>query len=148
MSLPRLVALGLLVVAAGCAGLGGSADSPTTGVPAESVTDDTTTQATASTTDPHTAVGTSHISEHLTVRASYGVENVTVILEPDADSATYAVPEGEEIELTREIHDRGHDVRVAVERDGDVVFEKTIYGYEHHEVRVLENSTTVSTAVV
>lgn len=145
MSPTRIAAVALLVAVAGCAGLaptGSETTVPTTAPTA------TPTEPTSDTTAPHTGVGTSHAPEHLMVRASAGVENVTVTLAPDGDAESYDVPAGREVDLTREIHDRGHDVRVVVERGGEVVYEADVLGYEHHRVTVNENDTDVSMAVV
>ncbi|CQH51477.1 uncharacterized protein HHUB_1736 [Halobacterium hubeiense] len=145
MSPTRIADVALLVAVAGCAGLAptGSETAPTT-APTATPTETTSSDTTA----PHTGVGTSHSPEHLTVRASAGVENATVTLAPDGDAESYEVPAGREVDLTREIHDRGHDVHVIVERGGEVVYEADVLGYEHHRVTVNENDTDVSMAVV
>lgn len=124
----------LLVAAAGCAGVTSQPGyRTTTGEP---------------TAEPHTAVGTSHIDRHLTVSAHVNAGNVTVTLAPNGSSETYAVEPGDPVSLTREIHDRGHDVRVVVERDGEVVFDTTVRGYASYDVTVTENDTRVTEAMV
>lgn len=160
MSARRIVAIALLVVAAGCTGLGpaggdGTAaptTAPTTGpttVPTTTPTTAPTTDSTSGeTTEPHTAYGTSHVGTHLVVRAGAEAENVTVTVAPDRDGATYDVPAGDEIDLSREIHDRGHDARVVVERGSEVVFRESVLAYEYYEVVVRENDIQVEQAVV
>ncbi|MCG1002498.1 MULTISPECIES: hypothetical protein [Halobacterium] len=145
MSPKRVAAVALFVALAGCAGF-----APTDGTETPSATAPTSTptETTAETTEPHTGVGTSHTSDHLTVRASAGVQNLSVTLAPDGDSATYEVPAGDELSFTREIHDRGHDVHVVVERGGEVVYEADVLGYEYHQLTVHENDTEVTMAVV
>jgi len=145
MALRRTVLLALLVVLAGCTGVTPS-DSPD-----QRTTDATTpvdTVTTTETTEPHTGVGTSHASSHFVMRAHAGVENVTVTLAPDGDTSTAEIEPGPEHSFTRAIHDRGHDVRVVVERDGEVVFDQTVREYEYHEVTVQENETSVTQSVV
>lgn len=145
MSPKRVLALALLVVLAGCTGAGTTGDGPTTAPTTES----TTTTTGGSTTGPHTAVGTSHIDDHLGVRASFGVDDVTVTLAPGTDdAASYDLDEGETLDLTREIHERGHAVRVVVERGDEVVFEATVHGYQSYDVTVDANDTRVTETVV
>lgn len=153
MSPTRIAAVVLLVAIAGCTGFGPAGGDGTTAPTTEPTTVPTTAPTaeptTSETTEPHTAVGTSHISTHLVVRASSGVENVTVTLSPGGGtSETYDVPAGDELDLTREIHDRGHDVRVVVDRGSERVFDEAVLGYEYYEVVVDENDTRVEHAVV
>lgn len=154
MSAIRLVVVVLLVVVAGCTGSGVSGDDTTAELTTEQTTGETTGSSTGETTEPsagtdqHTGHGTSHAPAHLTVRAAAGLDNVTVTLSPDGDAGTYEVPGGEELELTREVHDRGHDVRVVVERGDEVVYDETVLEYEHHRIRVHENDTDVSMGMV
>lgn len=82
------------------------------------------------------------------MRASAGVENVSVTLAPDGDAATYEVAPGSEVDLTQVIHDHGHDVRVVVERGDETVYDETVAEYEYHKVTVSENDTDVTMAVV
>ncbi|WP_353633429.1 hypothetical protein ABSL23_08645 [Halobacterium sp. NMX12-1] len=145
MSPTRIAAVALLVAVAGCAGLAPTDSETTAPTSAPTVTP---TETTSDTTEPHTGVGTSHAPEHLTVRASGGVENVTVTLAPDGDTETYDLPAGREVDLTREIHDRGHDVRVVVERGDETVFDREVLGYESFDVTVHGNDTSVDYAVV
>ncbi len=144
MSPTRIAAVALLVAVAGCTGLAPTDGAGTT-APA---TAPTTEEPTAETTQPHTGVGTSHAPDHLTVRAGAGVENVTVTLASDGDDGTHAVPAGREVDLTREVHDRGHDVHVVVERGGEVVYEGDVLEYEYHRVTVDQNDTDVTMSVV
>jgi hypothetical protein len=140
MSPRRTLLLVLLVALAGCTG---------TGMPGDGEDGTLTTDATtADTTEPHTAQGTSHAGDHFSVRAIYGAGNVTVTLAPDGDTARFEVDDGAERSLTREIHDRGHDVRVVVERDGEVVFDQSVSGYQYYELTVYENETSVTQSVV
>jgi len=140
MSPRRTLLLALLVALAGCTGAGvpGAGDD-------ESATTET---AVGTTTEPHTARGTSHIGSHLSVRAAHDVEDVTVTLAPDGDAATYGVEPGPERSFTREIHERGHDVRVVVERGDETVFDREIQGYQSFELTVHENETSVTQSVV
>ena len=141
MSPKRVLALALLVVLAGCTGAGTTGAAPTTAP--------TTTPTTDSTTAPHTAVGTSHIDDHFGVRAASDVDNVAATLAPGADDATsYTLNASERLDLTREIHDRGHGVRVVVERGDEVVFEATVRGYQSYDVTVEDNDTRVTETVV
>lgn len=142
MSPTRIAAVALLVAVAGCTGLAPTDGTETTVPP----TEQPTTQQ--PTTGLHTAEGTSHIGEHLTVRASAGIENVTVTLAPDGDAENREVAAGAEVDLTREVHDRGHDVRVVVERGGEVVFDEQVRAYEYYDVVVYENDTSVDYVVV
>ncbi|MCD2202278.1 hypothetical protein [Halobacterium sp. KA-6] len=145
MSSTRIAAVALLVAVAGCAGLaptGSETTVPTTAPTA------TPTETTSDTTEPHTGVGTSHAPDHFSVHASAGVENVSVTLAPDGDADTYDVPAGNEVSLTREIHDRGHDVRVVVDRGNETVFDKAILAYESVDVTVYANDTNVDYVVV
>lgn len=159
----RAIALALLVMFAGCIGASPDdvgASDPTTELPTSTTelptsttqqpTDETTTDGatTDQTTEPHTGVGTSHSSNHFTVRAGAEAQNVTVTLAPNGDSDTYPLDAGTQRDLTREIHDRGHDVRVVVERGSETVFDQTIYGYESVDLTVDENDTRVSQAEV
>lgn len=107
----------------------------------------TTTQSTT-TTAPHTHRGTSHHAYHLEVRAQFDLDNVTVTLAPSGGSATYQLDAGEQRSFTHEIHNRGHGVRVVVERGDEVVFEQTIHDYEFYQVTVRENETSVTQSVV
>lgn len=133
MSPKRVLAVALLVAAAGCAGV----DVP------GGVGNDATAPTTASdTVEPHTAVGTSHVSDHLTVGAWHDAEGVTVALGPEGDAKQFAVRAGEERLFTREVHNRGHDVRVVIERDGEVVYEASVAASEHCRITVRENETT------
>jgi hypothetical protein len=45
-------------------------------------------------------------------------------------------------------HDRGHGVRVVVERVGAVVFDRTVRGYGHYRLAVSEMDTSVSLTAV
>ena len=140
MSPRRTLLLALLVALAGCTGggvLGGGDDGGST-----------TAETTRDTTEPHTAEGTSHAGDHFWVRAIYGAGNVTVTLAPDGESATFDIDEGADRSFTRELHDRGHDVRVVVKRDGKVVFDQTVQGYQYYRLTVYEKETSVSLAVV
>ena len=155
MSPNRAVLLVLLVVLAGCTGVspGGEANDPTTELPTRTtdkpIDDSTTdTRTSAGTTEPHTGVGTSHISEHFSIRAGAEVSNVTVTVAPNGSSETHRLDTGEQLDLTREIHDRGHDVTVVVERGTETVFDQTVQGYEYYEIAVYENETDVQQAVV
>lgn len=166
MSPERALALALLVALAGCTGVspGGVPADGTTELPSDAterptdttersaaVTADGPTTASDTTdraTEPHTGVGTSHAPEHLSVRASVEVANVTVTLAPDGDSRTYRLDGGERRDLTREIHDRGHDVRVVVERGNETVFDQPVYGYESYAIVVEENDTQIRIAEV
>lgn len=141
MSPRRTLLLALLVALAGCTG----ASAPGGGDGATTVT---TTETTTATTEPHTAQGTSHAGSHLAVRASFGVENVTVTLAPGGEASSYVVDEGAERSFTQEIHDRGHDVQVVVERDGEVVFDKVVRDYQYYQLTVRENETSVTQSVV
>ncbi|MCD2200412.1 hypothetical protein LPA44_10970 [Halobacterium sp. KA-4] len=145
MSPTRIAAVALLVAVAGCAGLAPTSSETTAPTSAPTATP---TETTSDTTEPHTAVGTSHAPAHLTVRASAGVENVSVTLAPAGDAETYDVPAGNEVSLTREIHDRGHDVRVVIERGNETVFDKRVLEYEYFDVTVHENDTSVDSIVV
>ncbi|GAA0266460.1 hypothetical protein [Halobacterium noricense] len=145
MSPTRIAAVALLVAVAGCTGLAPTGSETTVSTTAPTATP---TETTSDTTEPHTGVGTSHAPEHLTVHATSGVENVSVTLAPDGDAETYDVPAGNEVSLTREIHDRGHDVRVVVERGNEPVFDKAILAYESVDVTVHENDTSVDYVVV
>lgn len=133
MSPKRVAAVALLVAVAGCAGLSGDPET-------------TTAPTSESTTEPHTAQGTSHASEHLLVSTSSGVDNVTVTLGTAGSAETYAVDGS--IDLTRAVHERGHDVRVVVERGNETVFDRTVREYQYWEVHVTENATRVSQLVV
>lgn len=150
----RLVAVVLLVVAAGCTGGGVGEDDTTAELTTQRPTEAATDAPSGETTDAsagggqHTGQGTSHAPAHLTVRAAAELDNVTVTLSPDGDAETYEVSGGDEVELTREVHDRGHDVRVVVVRGDEVVYDETVREYEHHRIRVHENSTDVSTVMV
>jgi hypothetical protein len=146
MSPTRIAAVALLVAVAGCAGLAPTGSETTT--PTSTPTATPTETTTSDTTEPHTGVGTSHAPEHLRVHATSGVENVSVTLAPDGDAETYDIPAGNEVSLTREIHDRGHDVRVVVERGNETVFDRAILAYESVDVTVYENDTSVDYVVV
>lgn len=164
MSPTRIAAVVLLVVVAGCAGLSGDPGTTTapttepTTLPTTESTDDSTTELPTSdsmsdstsdstpTTEPHTAHGTSHTSTHLVVDNRTTGENVTVTLGTGAGATTYDVVDS--ADLTREVHDRGHDVEVVVERGDETVFEETVRGYEYYEVAVYENDTSTSYVVV
>lgn len=154
MSPRRTLLLALLVVLAGCTGAGapgggdGTATTGTTADATTSTTPTTETTTTADTTEPHTAQGTSHAGRHLSVRASYGVENVTVTLAPDGEAADFDVDAGAERSFTREIHDRGHDVQVVVERGDEVVFDQVVRDYQYYQLTVYENETSVTQSVV
>ena len=140
MSPNRAVLAVLLVVFAGCSGASpGGATTSTTDFPT-----DTATQTTA----PHTGVGTSHAPEHFHVRAGGETSNVTVTLAPNGDTETYRLDSGRQLDLTREIHDRGHDTTVVVERGNETVFDETVAGYEYYELTVYENDTNVEQAMV
>lgn len=143
VSLNRTTALVLLVALGGC--LGGPAPGADDSTTTPSATAPTTTQSTttATTTAPHTYRGTSHNAQHLTVRAYHDLDNVTVTLAPGGDSATYQLEAGEQRSVTQEIHDRGHQVRVVVERGDEVVFERTISDYQYYRVAVQANDTSV-----
>lgn len=130
--------LALLVALAGCTGVGVPGGDATT---AETTVDTTTTE-------PHTAQGTSHIGSHLSVRATHNVENVTVTLAPDGDTETFEIEPGPERSVTREIQERGHDVRVVVERGDETVFDREIQGYQSFELTVYENETRRTQSVV
>jgi len=136
------------VVLAGCAGVGppDSGNGPTASAPTTG--DATTPGTTPDTTEPHTARGTSHAGEHLDVRVSYGVEDVTVTVAPDGDRSQFELSAGDQRSVTRPIHDRGHGVRVVVERDGTVVFDETVAGYQYYRLTVSENDTSVTLTVV
>jgi hypothetical protein len=137
MSPRRTLLLALLVALAGCTGVG---------VPSG---DSTTAETTAdTTTEPHTAQGTSHIGSHLSVRAAHDVENVTVTLAPGGDASTFEVEPGPEHSLTREIHERGHDVRGVAARGDETVFDREIQGYQSFELTVYENDTRRTQSVV
>jgi hypothetical protein len=82
------------------------------------------------------------------VRAYAGVENVTVTLAPNGETSSFDVDPGPKRSFTREIHDRGHDVRVVVERDGEVVFDRTVRNYQYYQLAVQENGTSVTQSVV
>ena len=143
MSPRRTLLLALLVVLAGCTGAGlpgGGGDSATT---TEATTTDPTETAT-DTTEPHTARGTSHAGSHLSVRALFGAGDLTVTLAPDGDAASFEVDEGAERSFAREIHDRGHDVRVVVERGDEVVFDQVVRDYQSYRLTVGENETSVT----
>jgi ABC-type transport system substrate-binding protein len=144
MSLRKTVVLALLVALAGCTGAGapGGSGGETTAGP--TVTTTTTTTASTSSTDPHTGRGTSHASSHLSVQATNGVENVTVTLAPDGQSASVQVEAGTERSLTEAVHECGHDVRLTVDRDGEVVFDRMVREYEYYQVTVYENETSVT----
>ena len=162
----RAICLALLVVLAGCTGVSPGNGAPsgpandatdsttelptgTTGRPTETTDDGTTERPTdGGTTEPHTGVGTSHAPEHFSVRAGFNAENVTVTLAPDSDSETYALDAGAQLDLTREIHERGHDVRVVVERGNETVFDQTVLGYEYYDITVYQNDTSVEHAMV
>ncbi|AHG05219.1 hypothetical protein HALDL1_07065 [Halobacterium sp. DL1] len=150
MSANRVLALALLVVLAGCTGAGTIGDISTTA----STTDATTvpTAETTTTTDstgPHTAVGTSHINDHFSVLAVHDVDNVSVTLAPGRDGEqTYSLDAGDQLDLTREIHDRDHGVWVVVECGTEVIFETRIHGYQSYEVTVDANDTRVTETVV
>lgn len=158
MSPKRGVVLVLLVVLAGCTGVSpGGASDPTSEAPSSttelpSSTTELPTSTTPATTDqttaPHTGVGTSHAPEHFSVRAGAEVPNVTVTLAPNADTETYRLDAGSQLDLTREIHNRGHEVQVVVERGNETVFDQTVYGYESYDVVVYENDTRVTMAEV
>lgn len=141
MSPRPAVVLALLVVLAGCAGVGTpdsgggpTASTPTTGA-AATATD---------TTEPHTARGTSHAGDHFSVRVASDVDGVTVTVAPDGNRSQFELSGGDQRSLTRLVHDRGHDVRVVVERDGAVVFDRAVRGYEYYRLTVSENDTSVS----
>lgn len=139
MSPRPAVVLALLVVLAGCAGVGtpDSGGGPTASTP--------TTGATATdTTEPHTARGTSHAGDHFSVRVASDVDGVTVTVAPDGNRSQFELSGGDQRSLTRLVHDRGHDVRVVVERDGAVVFDRAVRGYEYYRLTVSENDTSVS----
>lgn len=149
----RIAAIALLVALAGCTGVTGDApgiDDPdagpttevTTELTTELTTEPTTDTTTADGTEPHTAEGTSHIDTHLLVSAGRDVDTVTVTLGTGEEAQQY--PVSGSVDLTREIHDRGHDVPVVVERGNETVFERTVYGYESYELVVYENDTRVS----
>jgi hypothetical protein len=144
VSLLRTLLVALLVAVAGCSGAGvpgaGGDESTTAGT--------TVGTTTADTTEPHTAQGTSHAGDHLSVRAVHGAGNVTVTLAPDGDAASFQIDEGAERSFTREIHDRGHDVRVVVARDGEVVFDQSVRGYQYYQLTVYGNETSVTQTVV
>jgi hypothetical protein len=127
----------LLVALAGCTGVGVPSGDATT---AETTVDNTT--------EPHTAQGTSHIGSHLSVRSVHNIENVTVTLAPGGETETFEIEPGPECSFTREIHERGHDVRVVVERGGETVFDREIEAYESFELFVYENKTELSQSVV
>jgi len=145
MAPTRLAAVALFVAVAGCTGLAPTGSDTTTPTTAPATVP---TETTSDTTSPHTGVGTSHAPEHLTVRASAGVENVSVTLAPDGDAASHEIPAGREVDLTQVIHDRGHDVRVVVERGDETVYDETVAEYEYHKVTVSENDTDVTMTVV
>ena len=155
MSPRRALAVALLVALAGCTGVGTTGGDTTTGPTtplttsqASETTKNTDTTTADSTTEPHTAVGTSHHSNHFSVRTGFGVENLTVTLAPDGDSETFTVSEGDELDLTHEIHERGHDVRVVVERGDEVVFDRPVYDYENYGLTVYEDDVSVDYSVV
>ena len=164
MSPNRAVLLTLLVVLAGCTGVnpGGDTDDATTGLPSDTTelptgtterptktTDQSTDAGTPGrTTEPHTGVGTSHAPEHFSVRAGAEVQNVTVTLAPNGDTETHHLDAGSQLDLTREIHDRGHGTTVVVERGNETVFDETIAGYEFYRLAVYENETSVQQGVV
>jgi hypothetical protein len=152
MSLARITAIALLVVVAGCTGAGPTDGGTTTAPTTDSTTVPTTQTATAtpadSTTPPHTAKGTSHTATHFVASAGANVDEVTVTLAPDGDNETYELEAADELDLTREIHERGHDVRVVVERGDETVFDQSILGYEYYDVTVYEDQTNVEYAVV
>jgi hypothetical protein len=154
----RLVAIALLVVVAGCTGFSGdttTTDDPDAGPTTELTTEPTTAltteptsdTSTADGTEPHTAEGTSHIDTHLVVDPQTGVDNVTVTLGTGENAETYPVEAGY-LDLTREIHERGHEVPVVVVRGNETVFEQTVYGYQYYHVSISENDTSVSQTVV
>lgn len=152
MSPSRAVLLVLLVMLAGCTGVS-PGDTETTELPTsttEQPVDDPTTddETTSQTTEPHTGVGTSHAPEHFSVRAGAEVPNVTVTLAPNADTETHRLDAGRQLDLTREIHDRGHGTTVVVKRGNETVFDETIAGYEYYELTVYENETSVQQGVV
>ncbi|MFB6268325.1 MAG: hypothetical protein ABEH83_00160 [Halobacterium sp.] len=146
MPLARVLAVLLLVSVAGCTGLSGS-DTTTAGT--TSTTDVTSSTPTTERqgTEPHTAVGTSHTDTHLVVHDHTESGNVTVTLGAGSDAATYDVEDGS-LDLTREIHDRGHDVRVVVERGNETVFDQVVRKYQFWEVTVRDNDTSVTQTVV
>jgi hypothetical protein len=152
MSLARITATALLVVVAGCTGANPAGGDTTTAPTPDTTTVPTTQTDTAtptdSTTPPHTAKGTSHTATHFVVSAGANVDNVTVTLAPDGDSETYELDAADDLDLTREIHERGHDVRVVVERGDETVFDESVLGYEYYDVTVYENETNVEHAVV
>jgi hypothetical protein len=154
----RLAVIALLVVLAGCTGVPGDAtttDDPGAGPTTELTTEPTTELTTESTTDtttvdgtePHTAQGTSHIDTHLVVDPQTGVDNVTVTLGTGGNAETHPVEVGY-LDLTREIHERGHGVQVVVERGNETVFNQTVYGYQYYRVTVSETDTSVTQTVV
>jgi hypothetical protein len=120
-------------------------DQPVDDPPTDDATTDSTTDQT---TDPHTAVGTSHASSHFTVRAGAEVQNVIVTLAPSGDSDTVELEAGTQRGLTQEMHDRGHDVRVVVERGEETVFDQTVRGYQAFDLVVYENDTDVTQVAV
>ncbi|WP_232701204.1 hypothetical protein [Halobacterium wangiae] len=150
MSPSRVLALALLVALAGCTGAGTVGEDSTTASTTDPTTVPTTgTTTTTDSTEPHTAVGTSHINDHFSVLAVHGVDNVTVTLAPGRDGEqTYNLEAGEQLDLTREIHDRDHGVWVVVERGMEVVFEARIQGYQSYDVTVEANDTRVTETVV
>lgn len=152
MSLARITAIALLVAVAGCTGAGpadgGTTTAPTTDPTTVPSTQTDTTTYTDSTTEPHTAKGTSHTATHFVVSTGAYVDNLTVTLAPDGDSESYELDAADELDLTREIHERGHDVRVVLERGDETVFDQSILGYEYYDVTVYENQTNVEYAVV
>ncbi|MGB9963612.1 hypothetical protein [Halobacterium sp. CBA1126] len=147
MSPTRTAVVALLVALAGCAGFAPADDGETT-VPTSTPTGTHTDATTSPPTEPHTAVGTSHAPEHLSVRASENVDNVTVTLAPGGDTETYDLPAYREVDLTREVHERGHDVRVVVERGNETVFDRRVLAYESFDVTVYANDTRVDYVVV
>jgi len=145
MSPKRVLLVALLVAVAGCTGggsLGGIGDDTTTTTDAA-----TTAPTTGDTIEPHTAHGTSHTRRHLTVRAWHDVENVTVTLAPEGDTEQFAVRAGEKRSFTGEIHERGHDVRVVVERGDETVFDRDIQSYQSFRLTIYENETSRTMAV-
>jgi hypothetical protein len=150
MSPRPAVVLALFVVLAGCAGVGtpDSGGGPTASTPTTAATPAPTTTTTADTTEPHTARGTAQAGAHFPERVSSDVDSVTVTVAPDGNRSQFELSGGDMHWLTQSVHDRGHGVRVVVERVEAVVFDRTVWGYEYYRLAVSEMDTSVSLTAV
>ncbi len=82
------------------------------------------------------------------MRVASDVDGVTATVAPDGNRSQFELFGGDKHWLTQPVHDRGHDVRVVVERDGAVVFDRAVRGYEYYRLTVAENDTSVSLTAV